>query len=186
MPGDVVRTFKENRALRGGYLARGGPRRNTSRAPPCRRYRRWDILSAFRCSVPIPFCASLVGDKETESLLWRGVYGVAVALVLGFFLFSLRPILNPFLLFLLLLVLISPQAGSRYHVLVLAYVLHPLVNQIARFIQTIPDLIEAAVGWAERAQRELPPQPTASGRRRDPGADSRHRCGFGDRSADRG
>ncbi len=79
-------------------------------------------------------------------------------MVLGFFLYSLRSILNPFVLFLLLLLLVSPQAGSRYHLLVvssaavllviwllnttgfllapfilalvLAYVLHPLVERI--------------------------------------------------------
>ena len=152
--------------------------------------------------------------------MWQVVHAVAVLLVLGFFLFSLRGLLNPFLLFLLLVVLLSPYAGSRQHLLlvgtagvltliwilgttgfllapfilalVLAYVLHPLVDriqrwrigrslavtllmlpivgaivlavvvgipllgeQIAIFIRTVPDLIDSAVGFAERAQIEL-------------------------------
>lgn len=95
-----------------------------------------------------------------DAFSWRTVHGVLVVLVLAVFLFSLREILNPFLIFLLLLFLVSPQAGTRYHVLlvsatavltlvwllettgfllapfllalVLAYVLHPLVSMIER------------------------------------------------------
>lgn len=91
---------------------------------------------------------------------WRAVHAVLVILVLGAFLFSLRGILNPFVLFLLFVFLVSPRGGSRYQVLlisatgmltlvwllqttgfllapfflalVLAYVLHPLVARIER------------------------------------------------------
>jgi predicted PurR-regulated permease PerM len=48
------------------------------------------------------------------------VYGAALAFVLGAFLFSLRDILNPFLLFVLLTALVSPFAGSRSHMLLVA------------------------------------------------------------------
>lgn len=99
-----------------------------------------------------------MADPEKESFVWRGIHGVAVALVLGFFLFSLRSILNPFPLFLLLVLPISPYAGTRYRLLVvtawglltlvclldttgfllapfflalvLAYILHPAVERI--------------------------------------------------------
>ncbi len=46
---------------------------------------------------------------------WRWVYGAAVLMVLGAFLFSLRVVFTPFTLFLLLLLLVSPYAGSRRH-----------------------------------------------------------------------
>lgn len=98
--------------------------------------------------------------EPSESANWKSVYGVAVVLVLAFFLFSLRSILNPFVLFVLLVFLMSPQAGSRPHLLVvgasgvltlfwllhttgfllapfilalaLAYILNPLVGRLAR------------------------------------------------------
>lgn len=57
---------------------------------------------------------------EQESWAWRVVYGAALAFVLGAFLFSLRDILNPFLLFVLLTALVSPFAGSRSHMLLVA------------------------------------------------------------------
>lgn len=97
---------------------------------------------------------------DTESWAWRVLYGASLVLVLGAFLFSLREILNPFLLFLLLLALASPFAGSRTHLLVVgaaglltaiwvlqttgfllapfvlalgfAYILHPLLVRMER------------------------------------------------------
>lgn len=54
-------------------------------------------------------------EPDSESWLWRTVYAAALALVVAAFLFSLRGILNPFLLFLLLLLLLSPFAGARSH-----------------------------------------------------------------------
>ncbi|HEX2092078.1 MAG TPA: AI-2E family transporter [Longimicrobiaceae bacterium] len=96
-----------------------------------------------------------------DGVTWRTVHGVAVVLVLALFLFSLRGLLNPFILFLLFLFLVSPQAGSsRQHLvlvsatgiltlvwllqttgfllapfflaLVLAYIMHPLVGAMER------------------------------------------------------
>jgi predicted PurR-regulated permease PerM len=98
---------------------------------------------------------------DSESNLWggRGVYAVALALVFAAFLFSLREILNPFVLLLLLISLLSPFSGSRMHLLmvtsasvltgiwilettgfllapfflslVFAYILHPVVRKMA-------------------------------------------------------
>lgn len=51
---------------------------------------------------------------------WRLLHGAAVLLVLGAFLFSVRVVLTPFTLFLLLVLLLAPYAGSRRHTLVLA------------------------------------------------------------------
>ena len=48
---------------------------------------------------------------------WQTVYGVVVLFVLALFLWSLRPILNPFLLFVLLVLLLSPYRGSRLHLM---------------------------------------------------------------------
>jgi len=58
--------------------------------------------------------------ESPESFNWRTVHGVVVLLVLGLFLFSLRGMLNPFLLYLLFLFLISPYAGSRQHLLLVS------------------------------------------------------------------
>lgn len=52
-------------------------------------------------------------DPEQDSWAWRLAYGVAPALVIAAFLFGLRAILDPFLLFLLLALLLSPYAGTR-------------------------------------------------------------------------
>ena len=99
-------------------------------------------------------------EKPAESFNWRPFHAVVVLVVLGFFLVSVRAILNPVLLFLLLVFLISPYAGTRHHLLlvsatalltfvwildttgfllapfvlalVLAYVLHPLVERLER------------------------------------------------------
>lgn len=99
-----------------------------------------------------------MSTPEPDSWAWRALYGAALVLVLGGFLFSLQSILNPFLLFVLLAVLVSPFAGSRSHLLLigsaalltiiwvlettgfllapfvlalgLAYILHPLLRRM--------------------------------------------------------
>jgi predicted PurR-regulated permease PerM len=48
---------------------------------------------------------------------WHLIYGALVLVVLGLFLFSLRAVLSPFVLFLLLLLLLAPYAGTRTHLL---------------------------------------------------------------------
>jgi predicted PurR-regulated permease PerM len=58
--------------------------------------------------------------EPAEGFSWRTIHGVVVLLVLGLFLLSLRGMLNPFLLFLLFLFLISPYTGSRQHVLLVS------------------------------------------------------------------
>lgn len=60
-----------------------------------------------------------MAQPPREIAVWRVVHGVAVLLVLAFFLFSLQELLNPFLLFLLLVLFASPQAGTRYHLLLI-------------------------------------------------------------------
>lgn len=49
---------------------------------------------------------------------WRVVHGAVVLLVIGFFLFSLREILSPIVLFLVLLLVLVPYVGTRLHLLV--------------------------------------------------------------------
>lgn len=46
---------------------------------------------------------------------WRVVYGAAVLLVLGLFLFRVQAVLSPIVLFLLFLLLAVPYAGTRLH-----------------------------------------------------------------------
>jgi predicted PurR-regulated permease PerM len=48
---------------------------------------------------------------------WHLVYGALVLVVLGLFLFSLRAVLSPVVLFVLLLLLLAPYAGTRTHLL---------------------------------------------------------------------
>lgn len=57
--------------------------------------------------------------REMDGGPWRAVYGVAVVLVLGAFLFSLREIFHPVLLFALLVLLLWPFSPTRSHSLVL-------------------------------------------------------------------
>jgi predicted PurR-regulated permease PerM len=47
--------------------------------------------------------------------VWPAAQAVAVLMVLGFFLFSLQPLLNPFLLYLALIVLLIPYRRHREH-----------------------------------------------------------------------
>ena len=46
---------------------------------------------------------------------WRLIYGAAVLLVVGFFLFQVQAVLSPIVLFLLFLLLAAPYAGTRLH-----------------------------------------------------------------------
>ncbi len=48
---------------------------------------------------------------------WQTVYGIVVVAVSVLFLWSVQSVLNPFLLFVLLVVLLSPYRGSRRHLL---------------------------------------------------------------------
>lgn len=98
--------------------------------------------------------------RSERGVDWRWVYAAAVLGVLGAFLFSVRAILTPITLFLLLLLLLSPFAGDRRYArivagvsalallwlletvgsliapfvlaLALAYILDPLVDAIER------------------------------------------------------
>lgn len=101
-----------------------------------------------------------MNPSEPESWAWRVTYAAALVLVLVAFIYSLQTILNPFLLFLLLALLVSPFAGTRSHLLLigstgvlttiwllettgfllapfllalaLAYIFHPLVQRMER------------------------------------------------------
>ncbi|HYW07610.1 MAG TPA: AI-2E family transporter, partial [Longimicrobium sp.] len=55
-----------------------------------------------------------------SSFNWRGVHAVVVLLVLAIFLYSIRGILSPFVLFLLLLFVISPYQGTRHYLLIVS------------------------------------------------------------------
>jgi predicted PurR-regulated permease PerM len=102
----------------------------------------------------------LPNPTEQAPFNWRAWHAVVVLVVLGFFLVSVRSILNPFILFFLLVFLIQPYSGTRHHLLlvsatglltfvwlldttgfllapfvlalVLAYVMHPLVDRLER------------------------------------------------------
>ena len=97
---------------------------------------------------------------EAQPFNWRPVHAVVVLVVIAVFLYSVRTILNPFLLFVLLVFLLAPFRGTRFHLLVvsaagvltllwmldttgsllapfilalgLAYVQHPLVARMQR------------------------------------------------------
>lgn len=51
---------------------------------------------------------------------WRMAYAAVVLLVTAAFLYSMAPVLSPFVLFLLLLLLVSPFAGTRQHLLLVS------------------------------------------------------------------
>ncbi|HEX8691450.1 MAG TPA: AI-2E family transporter [Longimicrobium sp.] len=96
--------------------------------------------------------------ETPESFNWRTIHSLVVLGVLGLFLYSVHSILNPFVLFLLLVFVISPYSGTRHHLLivtsaavlmlawvlsttgfllapfvlalVLAYIQHPLVDRL--------------------------------------------------------
>jgi predicted PurR-regulated permease PerM len=99
-------------------------------------------------------------SAEPHAFHWRPVHAVLVLLVAAVFLYSVRAILNPLLLFALLVFLLSPFRGTRFYVLLasasgvlalfwmldatgsllapfvlalgLAYLLHPLVVRMER------------------------------------------------------
>jgi len=59
-------------------------------------------------------------SDKTELAVWRGVEGAAVLLVLGFFLYATRTILNPLLLLFLLWAVLLPFRGKEGHTALLA------------------------------------------------------------------
>lgn len=56
------------------------------------------------------------GDRDERS--WRIAQGAVLVLVAGFFLYSLRDLLNPFLLYCVVIALLAPFRGVRGHALV--------------------------------------------------------------------
>jgi predicted PurR-regulated permease PerM len=100
-------------------------------------------------------------DSHEIPFSWRTLHVVTVVLVLAAFLFSVKSVLNPFLLFLLLLFVIAPFRGTRTYAtlvassavltliwmlsttgfllapfvlaLVIAYIEHPLVSRMERW-----------------------------------------------------
>ena len=56
-------------------------------------------------------------ETPQDPFNWRAWHAIAVLGVMGAFLFSVRSVLNPFILFLLLVFLIQPYSGTRHHVL---------------------------------------------------------------------
>jgi predicted PurR-regulated permease PerM len=99
-------------------------------------------------------------DSRATSLAWRAIYAIVLVLVLVAFMLSVRAVLNPVLLFLLVVMVASPFAGERSHRLLIgaaglltlvwlldtlgallapfflalgfAYVLYPVVRRIER------------------------------------------------------
>lgn len=57
---------------------------------------------------------------ESAPVGGRAVYVVAVTLVVGAFLYSVRDVLNPFVLLVLLLFLLAPYSGTRAHTMLVA------------------------------------------------------------------
>jgi predicted PurR-regulated permease PerM len=107
-----------------------------------------------------PEAEKSVAPREQRSGEWRAVYGAFILLVAGFFLYSTRSVLSPFIIYLLFLYLIAPFAGTRRHLtlmvastallfiwmvatlggllapfvlaMALAYILSPLVDALER------------------------------------------------------
>lgn len=61
-----------------------------------------------------------MNEKAVDPFNWRTWHAVVVLGVLGLFLFSIRSILNPFILFLLLLFLVQPYSGTRFHLMLVS------------------------------------------------------------------
>jgi predicted PurR-regulated permease PerM len=61
-----------------------------------------------------------MNEKAADPFNWRTWHAVVVLGVLGLFLFSIRSILNPFILFLLLLFLVQPYSGTRFHLMLVS------------------------------------------------------------------
>jgi predicted PurR-regulated permease PerM len=80
--------------------------------------------------------------ERSQVVIWRGLEAAAVLLVLGFFLFGLRELLNPFLLFFLLWAVLTPFRGKPGHgpllvtaaVLTVIWLLHTTGSLLAPFV----------------------------------------------------
>jgi len=59
-------------------------------------------------------------EPHDTAFNWRTLHAVIVVLVLGAFLFSVKSVLNPFLLFLLLVFILSPFRGTRMYSMLLS------------------------------------------------------------------
>ncbi len=100
-------------------------------------------------------------DPESDSFVWRGIHAVAVALVLGFSPFSLRSILDPSLLFLLLVLLASPCTETHHHLRVVT------ASGLLTLILAIPPavlvkLLRMALARCELSLRASPLGPVAA------------------------
>lgn len=84
-------------------------------------------------------------DNPSDSFNWRAFHWVIVLLVVGFFLYSVQSILNPFILFLLLLFLMQPYSGTRHHLLIVSaavgltmmWILHTTGFLLAPFVLAV-------------------------------------------------
>lgn len=59
-------------------------------------------------------------ETPSDPFNWRAWHAVVVLGVMGAFLYSVRAVLNPFILFLLLVFLIQPYSGTRHHLLMVS------------------------------------------------------------------
>jgi predicted PurR-regulated permease PerM len=97
-----------------------------------------------------------MSDRE-QLAVWRGVEAAAVIIVLGFFLYATRTILNPFLLFLLLWAVLIPFRGRQGHnallivaaVLTLFWLLSSAGSILAPFILSVAlaYVLDPVVDW---------------------------------------
>jgi predicted PurR-regulated permease PerM len=97
---------------------------------------------------------------RSESTAWRAIYALVVVLVVVAFALSVRAVLNPFLLFLLVLLFASPFAGERSHrllvgaagVLTIVWLLDTLGALLAPFFLAVgfAYVLYPLVLWLER------------------------------------
>jgi predicted PurR-regulated permease PerM len=100
-----------------------------------------------------------VNDRE-QPTIWRGVEAAAVIIVLGFFLYATRTILNPALLFVLLWAVLIPFRGREGHnallivvaVLTVFWLLSSAGSILAPFVLSIvlAYVLDPLVDWLER------------------------------------
>jgi len=100
-----------------------------------------------------------MSDRE-QLAVWRGVEAAAVIIVLGFFLYATRTILNPVLLFLLLWAVLIPFRGREGHnalilvaaVLTVFWLLSSTGSILAPFVLSIvlAYVLDPVVDWLER------------------------------------
>ena len=84
----------------------------------------------------------MVVAKTDGDSVWRWVQGALILVVAGFFLYGLRDLLNPFILYWVLIALLAPMRGTRGHplvvtiatVLALLWVLDTTGSLLAPFI----------------------------------------------------